>query len=344
MANTRVLLMANAVLVVLGLSVPRAQVAAQDISGGRPVLEIGDAYRSEEEAFGFIGTIEVGPRGDIFVLDHFAKYVSWFGPDGRFRGRIGRSGAGPGEFLDLRSMAIDARNRLHVYDIRNNRISVYSIDDSIARYIEDQRLPERAHGICTIGERRFVLLARRDTVLHELDASGRISRSFGAAERPDNDVARRMASSLPTVQFYYNQAMMTCDAATGTIVLLHEQVPIVRAFSIDGGLRWRALLADYHGRELYRSPMGNGFGVRIDEDYGDAHAGAAVAVAPNGRVVVTLWRGSPEDREGSIEARILDLSTGRETSRSVPVARFVRFDRGRSYGFTQYPYPKVTVY
>jgi hypothetical protein len=153
-----------------------------------------------------------------------------------------------------------------------------------------------------------------------------------------------MASSLPTVQFYYNQAMMTCDAATGTIVLLHEQVPIVRAFSIDGGLRWRALLADYHGRELYRSPMGNGFGVRIDEDYGDAHAGAAVAVAPNGRVVVTLWRGSPEDREGSIEARILDLSTGRETSRSVPVARFVRFDRGRSYGFTQYPYPKVTVY
>lgn len=329
--------------VLLALAVAEPAIA-QTPTEGRPVLEIGKADGSEVEAFGFIGDVEVGSSGDVFILDMSATSISWFGADGTFKRLIGRSGGGPGEFRRPISMAIDGQERLHVYDVGNGRISIYALSATEATHIADQKLDRQINALCTVNNRRFVLIPQQDMVLGELDENGRVMRVFGPAEEPDVATARRFSDARPTMHRFFNHAVMTCDAQSETIVLLQENIPIVRAFDVDGTLQWRTKLSDYHERELFRGTMGDGFGFRIDPAIGSAHSGSAVAIVPGRRVAVTLWEGSPSDMEGSLDERSLDLSDGREVERSVPLARLVRILNDRRYGYLQLPYPRVLIY
>lgn len=60
-------------------------------------LRIGSAEGEAEYQFGQIVGIDVAADGRIFVLDQHARDVRVFDPEGRFIGRIGKSGSGPGE-------------------------------------------------------------------------------------------------------------------------------------------------------------------------------------------------------------------------------------------------------
>ena len=332
-------------LALLPILVP-CLVSAQLAMNAKPIVEIGAADGSVDEAFSMIGDVAVTGRGDILVLDRFATDIAWFAASGRFIRRIGRSGSGPGEFRQRYAMAVDGQNRLHVYDPGGRRISVYALSDTLAVHLADQRIESVVNDICIIGDRRFVLTPEQPAIIHELDRDGQAVRSFGAPEQPHRDVARRIPNNPPRLLTFYNQALLACDAASGTIAVVHENVPVVRLFGIDGTLRWRAVLADFHQREVNpstRFPMG--FEIRTDPDIGSAHAGSAVAFTPDRRLVVTLWEGGPSNIEGRIETRILDVGDGRELERQdAPPARLTKVVGGRSYAYTQYPYPRVLVY
>jgi hypothetical protein len=231
-----------------------------------------------------------------------------------------------------------------VYDAGNLRISVYALQNTTGEHVADQRIDTVVWDMCAVGRRRFLVTPEADRVIREIDQQGRVLRSFGVPEEADASTRRRMAANLAKLRLYYNQARIACDPISQTLALVHENVPIVRLFGVDGAQQWRTVLADFHQRELHHSAIGMGFGMRIDPRIGSAHSAAAVAFAPGGRLVVTLWEGSPSDLEGRIEARVLDITKGRELSRTLPPSRLARVFDGRSYGYAQHPYPKVLVY
>lgn len=86
------------------------------------------------DTFAAPADVAVAANGDIFVSDgHVAcncpnSRIMKFSPDGKFIKQWGKLGAGPGEFNDPHSLAIDSKDRLLVADRANNRIQIFDQD------------------------------------------------------------------------------------------------------------------------------------------------------------------------------------------------------------------------
>lgn len=66
--------------------------------------------------------IAVGPTGDFYVVEYGAGRVTRFDAEGRFLGRCGQTGTGPGELFTPWGLTVDTRGRVLVADTGNRRI------------------------------------------------------------------------------------------------------------------------------------------------------------------------------------------------------------------------------
>ncbi|MGH7540066.1 MAG: 6-bladed beta-propeller [Gemmatimonadota bacterium] len=89
-------------------------------------LSLGDLAGPEEQIFGFVTDVGLGPSGELYVVDNYVQRVSVFDRRGRFVERWGRSGTGPGEFLAPFSIAV-LDTAVAVYDSRLKRIGVFGL-------------------------------------------------------------------------------------------------------------------------------------------------------------------------------------------------------------------------
>ncbi len=147
-----------------------------------------------------LGSDELGPgylvdRGAMDVVrDRRGNYwvgqeeqIKVFDPDGVFLRTVGRRGDGPTEFRRAAPMHTDASGRVHVFDTRNQRISVI---DGTFTLVEEKRLPAwiSAYAPLDDGDRYVVQASieepgRTGMPVHIVDGSG-ILNSFGEKE-PD---------------------------------------------------------------------------------------------------------------------------------------------------------------
>jgi hypothetical protein len=67
--------------------------------------------------------LKVDGRGRMWVFDPGPKSILLFSPDGMLLRRIGRSGAGPGEFASTSGMAVLGDTGLAIWDSQNSRIT-----------------------------------------------------------------------------------------------------------------------------------------------------------------------------------------------------------------------------
>ena len=90
----------------------------------------------------------VAPNGDIFVVDGHGSdgnnRVQKFSKDGKFIKMWGKTGTGPGEFLDPHALAMDSQGRLFVGDRKNNRVQIFDQDGNHIASWDAVRSPERA--------------------------------------------------------------------------------------------------------------------------------------------------------------------------------------------------------
>lgn len=75
-------------------------------------VELGDS----NYVFGALGEVDIGPNGDIFVVDWVKCTIFRYSPDGDFIQRVGRRGSGPGELLQPGDPAIMDDGSICVYD------------------------------------------------------------------------------------------------------------------------------------------------------------------------------------------------------------------------------------
>lgn len=111
--------------------------AAQDAPTARwrTTLTISDETDPRAAELGKVFGLATDGTGNIYAADIDNGFIVVFGPDGRFRGQVGRKGRGPGEFQAPSGIVIDAQQRLWVRD--TERITLFSRDPRtglLARY------------------------------------------------------------------------------------------------------------------------------------------------------------------------------------------------------------------
>lgn len=90
-------------------------------------LRIGSAEGQPEYQFGQIVGIDVASDGRIFVLDQHARDVRVFDPEGRFIGRIGKGGSGPGELgQGAGPVFVGPGDTVSIPDVGQQRVTRYT--------------------------------------------------------------------------------------------------------------------------------------------------------------------------------------------------------------------------
>ena len=114
------------------------------------------------------------PGGDLFVSDSHRdgknNRVVHFTKSGKYIAEWGTKGAGPGQFSEPHTMAMDSQGRLFVGDRENNRIQIF---DQSGKFLEEWRQFGRPSGI---------VITRDDTIYVADSESG--GRDTGAHELP----------------------------------------------------------------------------------------------------------------------------------------------------------------
>ena len=103
----------------------------------RQGVEDGD----EEQVFGLLTSVAIGPNSNVYILDFTNQTIRVFSSDGHFIRRIGRSGGGPGEFNGPLAMAWDHNHHLWVADGWNARYTVFDTSGTVIKSVRRRLSP-----------------------------------------------------------------------------------------------------------------------------------------------------------------------------------------------------------
>ena len=130
-------------LVVLALGLPAGVAGQQAREGGTGAgriqlvreLAIGTDPSGPEYEFAGIGPAAVSSSGSLFVsvADGGEMPIRKYDELGRYLGRIGRTGSGPGEYRGVEGMAVVGDTLLVVLDRRNGRVTVFDTGGAYRR-------------------------------------------------------------------------------------------------------------------------------------------------------------------------------------------------------------------
>jgi hypothetical protein len=89
------------------------------------------------DVFGSIADVELGPEGEVYILDNQASEIRVFGPDGVYVRTFGRAGQGPGELSRAAGIAFDTAGTLWVMNQGNARFSGF--DPGTGELVDEKR-------------------------------------------------------------------------------------------------------------------------------------------------------------------------------------------------------------
>ncbi|MDE3160312.1 MAG: 6-bladed beta-propeller [Acidobacteriota bacterium] len=126
--------------------------------------------------------------GDIFVADGLGNArIAKFDKEGKFAKSWGKKGTAPGEFANVRSIAVDAQGNVYAADGGNKRIQVFDNDGNFKTAFADVG---NAQALCmTKGTNQFLYVSNsnpptdidRDGEIYRMRLDGTITGKFGKA-------------------------------------------------------------------------------------------------------------------------------------------------------------------
>lgn len=134
--------------------------ATTAVAQDRPLTaDVTEVYRvggvnAEDWAF-FGPALQPGFDGasNLVVLDAFNKRVVVVGPDGRLVRVVGRGGEGPGEFQQVRALAVWRDGRFAVPDTEHSAIQVFAPAGELERFV---RWPGEARALSSALRHREI--------------------------------------------------------------------------------------------------------------------------------------------------------------------------------------------
>ena len=86
--------------------------------------------------------LALAPNGEMFVSDGYGGHrVHRFSADGELLQSWGREGTGPGEFVNVHNVTVDADGRVYICDRENNRIQLFDADGNFLTEWTDLKRP-----------------------------------------------------------------------------------------------------------------------------------------------------------------------------------------------------------
>jgi len=340
--------------VVLGLAMcgtlatPAAS-SGQNVEPGALRFKLGVADGAPSELFGEVSGLEVDSAGRIYVMDRMENRIRVFGPDGRFLTQAGREGAGPGEFSYMSESDITDDDALLIADPGNGRISRLRLREDGALTIEAViPLGFPPTDVCALGERMYVLRGPNLTgseesgMIQEIDASGRMIRTFGAPlPTPEED--RR---TIGEWNHMLNRGILACDSATGTVFFGRMLEPTLEAFDPEGRRKWGRVL-DGFNRIKFGLTRGQCCWYAPDPELGSNHEIWELMTTEDGMLLVGIREVEPGPRTAENPRYglwALDKATGRPLSRVGTHGLLRAVDRDGSYAVVENPFPQVLVH
>ena len=129
---------------------------------------------------GVIGGIATDASSNIYVGDTGLYRILKFSSKGQFLHSFGfGNGIEPGEFMDLRDIAVDRDNNLFVVDFEMKRITIFQEDGTLLKIIETSMMP---YSLVVDKEGAFYIigmpLSFKGPLIHKYDASGQFVMAF----------------------------------------------------------------------------------------------------------------------------------------------------------------------
>src|SRR6185312_17322674 len=103
----------------------------------------GDGSGQPSDLFDRPTDVSWDTSGDIFVADGLGNArIAKFDKEGKFVKSWGKKGAAPGEFANVRSLAVDAQGNVYAADGGNHRIQVFDNDGNFKSAFSDLGNPQ----------------------------------------------------------------------------------------------------------------------------------------------------------------------------------------------------------
>ena len=305
------------------------------------LLEIGVITGDPNQIFGNIRDVDVDGNGNILVLDDQDFSLSWFGPDGRFRGRTGRDGGGPGEFRAPAGLAVSPAGQIYVLDTASRRIAEFALGEEGLEFIRSFPVPVYGSDMCVVDGRLVVLgVADGTPKVYILSEEGEVIRSFGAGfpRQPPPLGLERF-----TVFFDSSNGRGHVHCAGGDVfAIASERLGIVRWFSTQGDFIREVTINGFSPVTWTANPRG-GLSMGVDPATGVANTLSHLSGGGPGQIVATIHGASMEDVTGRLDIYVLDSASGEQSSSIPSEAVASAYAHDRLYSFVRDPYPKILV-
>lgn len=174
--------------------------------------------------------IEADSRGNIVVADAMTTpKIVVFSPGGQLLRRFGAKGAGPGEFVTISQIGIDASDSLHVFDAPLRRISVFTVDGKFVRVQPMTIVSYQNVFLKSGGFAAFVLTNSREAAGWPL----RLFRPDGSVERVLDDIA---ADEIAFGNSVGKRRILAKSSDGGFWVSRLERLALEKRSGVDGHL------------------------------------------------------------------------------------------------------------
>jgi hypothetical protein len=231
-------------------------------------------------SFGFVADVALDREDNLFVLDDRLGTVTVFSSQSALGYSIGAPGNGAGQFTDPSSLAVAENGDLYVSDF-GRRLHVFRKTKTGYAPGQTYRIDIPIEDLCVLGG-RIIIHSRplnRPELLYVLNDSGAVIKSFGELYRSPN----------PHVNREIARGKISCSTPEGVILYAPAAsiVPELRAYGIDGRLRWITRYEGHVSTEMIQ-PRERPTAMRAGVPAGGAHSVHAVTYDGKGNFLVQI--------------------------------------------------------
>lgn len=184
--------------------------------------------------FSWVENIVINGNNDIIVADDDLKRIFIFHPDLTIKTVIGSTGQGPGEFMEITSIATDIKNNIYISDYANNRIVKFTEN---GEYISDI-LPQNGERI-VIRSSKFSIDREGNIYVNSIDTSNLIT-IIDQKGNPQKSFGKRLEKRY-RINNLLNRTLIHLDSHGNIMVMFYEE-PLLVKFDSSLKMVWQRSL------------------------------------------------------------------------------------------------------
>lgn len=325
-------------IVICGASFLAAPLRAQSLPNISEVLSVGALEGDVDDVFGQVTDVAALQGGRFVALDNRLQVLRLYSRDGELLSGAGRAGQGPGEFRWVESVAASG-DLISVLDRGNARLTLFALDGDSLMYDSDFRLPFQAWDHCALDDRIFLVGVHGDHVIHEVDRTGSVVRSFERVTEPGD-----FSGFEILVRQLLSYGFIECSESERRVYFFSKHRGFARAYTDSGAHIWTAELPGWLGMTPTLTERGTLI-YAPDEETMSWTVGQTVSLVHADLLLVqadSVWLPS-DDSHHKVVSYLIDAEDGGRVARTSGIPFVGDASWPRLYGWEKLPFPRVRV-